>query len=188
MDALWAQIQALLGLGSDQLSATQTGVRTLVVYVTALAIVRLGSKRFLSKASAFDVLVAIMLGSVMSRAIDGSSPLVPTLVASAMLLGVHWLFAVLAWHTDWFGGWVKGHRLLLIKDGQVQEDGMRKAAITPADLTEFLRMESRDPDPAKIERAYMERNGKISVLPYPREPRVVDVAVKSGVQTVRIEL
>lgn len=42
-------------------------------------------------------------------------------------------------------------------------------------------------DPAKIQVAYLERNGKISAIPYPREPRVVNVSVVQGVQTVRIE-
>jgi hypothetical protein len=34
----------------------------------------------------------------------------------------------------------------------------------------------------------MERNGSISVLPQKSEPRIVEVAVKDGVQTVRIEI
>jgi hypothetical protein len=45
-----------------------------------------------------------MLGSIMSRAINGSAPLVPTLLAGAVLLGLHWLFALLAVHTSWFVG------------------------------------------------------------------------------------
>ena len=34
----------------------------------------------------------------------------------------------------------------------------------------------------------MERNGSVSVIPGPSEPRIVDVSVTDGVQTVRIEL
>lgn len=190
MDAFWAQVQAPLGLGMavGDVDSLQMGLRTVVIYVAMLVIVRLGSKRFLSEATPFDVIVAIMLGSIMSRGINGSAPLVPTIVAGAVLLALHWLFAAIAWHTSWFGGFVKGHRLLLINHGKMQEDAMRKTTLTSADLAEALRMETGDPDPAKIERAYMERNGKISVRPYPKEPRVVDVTVKSGVQTVRIEL
>ena len=43
---------------------------------------------------------AIMLGSLVSRAIAGSAPFVPTLVASAVLLALHWLFSAVAvrWH------------------------------------------------------------------------------------------
>lgn len=189
MDIFLAQVQTLLGSGAGiDTESVQMGARTIVIYIATLAIVRVASKRFLSEATAFDVIVAIMLGSIMSRGINSSTPLVPTVVAGAALLGLHWLFATLAYRTNWFGGWIKGHRVLLIKDGQVQEDGMSQAALTSADLAQALRMETRETDPAKIELAYMERNGKISALPYPKAPRVVDVAVNSGVQTVRIEL
>ena len=56
-----------------------------------LAIVRLGSKRFLSKATAFDVIVGIMLGSVMSRAITASASFFPTLLVGGMLFA-RWRF------------------------------------------------------------------------------------------------
>ena len=42
-------------------------LRTIVIYAFSLLIVRLGSKRFLSQATAFDVIVGIMLGSVINR-------------------------------------------------------------------------------------------------------------------------
>jgi hypothetical protein len=111
IQALWEQIQALFGVGADaeHLGAVQIMLRSVVVYASTLALVRVASKRFLSEATAFDVVVAIMLGSIMSRAIDGSTPLHLTVLAGAVLLGMHWLFGVLAFHTDWFGPLVKGN-------------------------------------------------------------------------------
>ena len=44
----------------------QMALCTIVIDVLTLAIVRFGSKRFLSEATAFDVIISIMLGSVMS--------------------------------------------------------------------------------------------------------------------------
>ena len=98
-------IKDLLGLssGSNDLSALQIIIRTVLIYAFTLAIVRLGSKRFLSKATAFDVIVGIMLGSIMSRAITGSTHFIGTLLAGAVLIGMHWLLARLAFHSDWFG-------------------------------------------------------------------------------------
>jgi len=119
--------QAALGVGND-LNAGQTALRTIVIYGVTLLIVRLGSKRFLSKATAVDVIIAIMLGSVMSRGIDGATPLLPTVVAGAALLGMHWLFGVLAFHTNWFGPLVKVERVTLIKDGKIQQEGMRRGS------------------------------------------------------------
>jgi uncharacterized membrane protein YcaP (DUF421 family) len=124
----------------------------------------------------------------MSRAINGSAPFFPTLAAGAVLVGLHWLLAVLAFHIDWFGPFVKGNPVLLIKDGQVQEDGIRRGGITRQDLTQALRKQTKQSDPAKIELAYLERDGGISIIPYEQVRRVFEVSVADGVQTVRIRL
>ena len=184
------QIEIWLGLGRDlnDVGALQMALRTITVYVFTLAIVRFGSKRFLSKATAFDVIVAIMLGSIMSSAINGSAPFLQTILVGSVLVATHWLIARLAFHSDWFGPLVKGKPVLLIKDGEVQQDGMREAGLSDLDLTQALRMQNNHTDPANIKQAYLERNGNISVIPMKREPRVVEVDVKDGVQTVRIEI
>jgi uncharacterized membrane protein YcaP (DUF421 family) len=190
LQTLWNQLQALLGLGRDvvDVGAIQMALRTIVIYAFSLLIVRLGSKRFLSEATAFDVIIGIMLGSVMSRAINGSAPFVPTLLGGAVLVGMHWLLGVLAYHASWFGTLVKGSPVLLIKDGNLQRQGMRQAALSEHDLAQALRLRSNQTDPAKIRLAYLERNGGISAIPRECEPRVVDVSVEDGVQIVRIEL
>ena len=191
--ALWDPWQTFLGQGEDvePWDIVQTVLRTILVYVITLALVRLGSKRLLGKHSAFDAVVGIMLGSIMSRAINGSAPLLLTIMAGVVLLGVHWLFAMLAYRTRWFGPIIKGKRILLIKDGKPQRRGMREAGLTTHDLREAMRLQRGHTEPARFRRAYLERDGKISFIPYrdaKREPRVCIVSVEKGVQTVRIEI
>jgi uncharacterized membrane protein YcaP (DUF421 family) len=159
-----------------------------LIYILALALVRIGSKRFLSHATAFDVVVGIMLGSILSRAINGSAPFLPTILASGALVGLHWGFAALAASTSFFGPLVKGNPRLLIKDGHVQDAEMRAANLTASDLDEALRLQSHQEDPSKIKRAYLERNGSISVIPYEQEARILDVATEQGVSTMRIRM
>ena len=190
LQSVWEQFQALLGIGSgsSDVTALQMAVRTIVIYSFTLAIVRLGSKRFLSQATAFDTVVGIMLGSIMSRAIDGSAPLFLTMLAGTALVGMHWLMAALALRFSWFGTLVKGNSILLIEDGKVNQQGMKSARLSEHDLKQALRMQNDHTDPANIKKAYLERSGSISVIPFRQEPRVLDVSVKDGVQTVRIEL
>jgi uncharacterized membrane protein YcaP (DUF421 family) len=190
LQTLSDQLQTLLGLGQDvgDVGAAQMALRTIVIYAFSLLIVRLGSKRFLSEATAFDVIVGIMLGSVMSRAINGSAPFFPTLLGGFVLVGMHWLLGVLAYHASWFGTLVKGSPVLLIKDGNIQREGMRRAGLSNNDLEQALRLRSNQTDPTKIQLACLERNGGISILPRKHEPRIVDVSIADGVQTVRIEL
>ncbi len=187
---LWEQFQALLGLELDigEVNPLQMALRTLLIFVFTLLLVRLGSKRFLAEATAFDVIVGIMLGSIMSRAINGSAPFVPTLAAGLVMVGIHWLLGMLSYHLNWFGPIVKGNPILLIKDGEIQQKGLNKAGLSHHDLEQALRLQGCPPDFSLVKTACMERNGDISVLTYPGRPKIMEVDVRDGVQTIRIEL
>ena len=167
----WLQIDSVLGLTRNvqDVGVLQMALRTVVVYAFALAAVRLGSKRFLSQASAFDVIIAIMLGSIMSRAITGAAPMLPILVSGAVLVGLHWLLAALAYRLDWLGPLVKGRPRLLVRDGRPDRDEMRKAGVSEHDLEQALRLRARRTDLSGIRLAYLERSGEISFVP--DEPR-----------------
>jgi uncharacterized membrane protein YcaP (DUF421 family) len=148
------------------LGVAQVAIRAALVYAFLLLLVRVAHTRLLGKATPFDIVVSILIGSVMSGAVDGSSPLLPTLAAGAVLVGMHSLFAFVSFHTSWFGKVVKGNRVLLIADGEVREEGLEEAKLSRRDLEEALRLEASETDPASIKRAWLERNGNISVIPY----------------------
>lgn len=172
----------------EGIDAIQAAVRAVVIYGFTLGIVRLGSTRVMGKASAFDDVVAIMLGSVMSRGIDSTNPMLPTLAAGVTLIGVHWVLALAAIHIDRLGAIVKGGRVLLVKNGEMQRGAMTRSGITQNDLEQAIRAESAHRNVSSIERAYLERSGDISVIAAEEEPRVVEVSVERGVQKVRIQL
>jgi len=65
---------------------------------------------------------------------------------------------------------------------------MRRHHISEKDLVCALRTNAALADAHQVRRAYLERSGDVSVIPAPAAPRVVDVQVVAGVQTVRIEL
>jgi len=187
---VWDQLQHVLGVNREpaDLNSAEVAIRTAIVYLASLALVRVASRRFLSQATAFDVIVGIMLGSILSRAVNGSALFIPTMVAGLVLVGLHRLFASIAFHTSVFGPVVKGEPVLLIKNGEIQQDAMQRADVTERDLNQALRLQSDTTDPRNVRRAYMERSGEISVIPYDKEPRVLDVTVEDGVQIIRIKL
>jgi uncharacterized membrane protein YcaP (DUF421 family) len=150
-------------------------------------IVRLGKKRFMGRATAFDVILGIMLGSIVSRAITGNSPFFPALAASGVLVAMHWLFSLIALHWHGFGWMIKGKPVLLVRDGEIDEQVMRKTHMTEHDLWEDLRGKSGS-DLKQIAEARLERNGQLSVLEAKPEPKVVEVKVAEGVKTLRIEI
>jgi uncharacterized membrane protein YcaP (DUF421 family) len=180
--------ESLLGVGAEELTAGQMALRAVLTFVITVAIVRLGNKRLFGKGTAFDLVVAIMIGSVMSRAITTPSALFATWVAGLALIAMHWLLATLSYHLDWFGPLVKGNPVLLVNDGQIQWDAMREGGVSQADLDQALRAEGSAPDPSSVRLAYLERDGSISVVPRKEGPRILEVSVANGVQTVHIAL
>lgn len=178
----------LLGLGAEKdLTALQMGGRALVVYVVTLAIIRLGKKRFMGRATAFDVIVGIVLGSIASRAITGNAPMVPALTAAAVVMALHWGFSAMAVRWEFFGKVIKGRSRLLIKDGEVDEDELCAAHMTRRDLLVAVR-EQGVSEVSQVSEARLERDGSVSVLGRSPEPKIIDIKVEPGVQTVRLEL
>jgi uncharacterized membrane protein YcaP (DUF421 family) len=189
VDEIGGLLRLALGLGAEarDIGVAQMALRAVVVYVATVLVVRLGKKRFMGQGTAFDVILGIMLGSTVSRAITGTAPFFPALAAAAVLVALHWLLSGVALRWHGFGTAFKGHERLLIRDGAVDREETRRAHMSERDLWEDLRGEgvSRLEEVAE---ARLERSGKMSVIRARGEPRVVEVRVAEGVQTVRLEL
>lgn len=156
-----------LGLGSEPKALTflQIAIRGIIVFIVSLTMVRLGDKRFLSKKTAFDAILGLILASMLARAVNGSAAFWPTLGGGFILVGLHRLiaFASRRWHG--FGILVKGTSDLVVRDGEILEAGMRRNDLSKHDLEEDMRLKGRVDDIKKIKVAYAERDGHISVVP-----------------------
>lgn len=179
-----------LGLSQEpkDLSVVQMGLRAVLVFLVTIAAVRVGPMRFIGRNTALDFLLAVLLGSVMSRAINGSAPMLPTLVAGFALVAVHWALAVLAFHVSPLGKLIKGKARPLVEDGRPLPGNLRRANFTHDDLLENLRLQGKTEDIGQVKVARLERNGQVSVIASDRPARIVEVRVEDGVQTVRLEI
>ena len=166
MEQLMQALDSALGLrleGKD-LNAWHMSLRAVVVFAAAIVMLRVGDKRFMGKSTALDVMLGIVFGSTVSRAITGNAPFFPALAAGLVLVLLHWALAALALRSQGFGRVVKGHERLLVRDGEIQWGAMKKAHITEHDLKEALRNNGKSPEVSQVQAAHLERNGDISVL------------------------
>lgn len=183
----WFGLLLGLGLKGEELGVWQMSLRAVVVYVVTVIVVRLGKKRFLGRATAFDVILGIMLGSVVSRAVTGNAPFLPALVASAVLVLMHFVFSGIALRWHGFGSLIKGNPRLLVRDGAINERNLRKAHMTEHDMWEDLRSKSVA-RLAQVAEARLERSGQLSVIKAESQPKMIEVTAAEGVQTIRIEI
>jgi uncharacterized membrane protein YcaP (DUF421 family) len=175
--------------GPQSFSVLEMCLRAVGIYLAGWAILRIGGNRFLGQETAFDIVLGFVLGSTLSRAINGSAPLLVTLTASALLVALHHVLAWLTWRSRPLGKLLKGQAMTIIREGRPVDETLRKLRISQGDLDEALRLNGSLDDPGQVREARFERNGSISVIKKDKgEPRVVEVRVQDGIQTVRIEL
>ena len=153
-----------LGLDEDELGIRHMAVRAIVVFAFAVMLVRLGSKRFISGNTAYDVILGVMLGSIISRAITGQSPFLPTLCAALVIVVLHRLCSRIAIRSDSFGTLIKGNTSVLVRDGEVDWKAMERSNLSRNDLLEALRLKQSLSNWEKVKEARLERNGEISVI------------------------
>lgn len=159
-------LDRLLGLNvdADELAFAHMAWRTFIVFVLAVALSRLGARRLLSNNAGFDIMVAIVLGSVLSRGINGQAAFFPSLGASALLVALHHVLATCAFHWHWFSELTKGRAITLVKNGEVDRRGMAATKITADDLDENLRLNGNVATLGDVAEARLERNGAVSVV------------------------
>jgi uncharacterized membrane protein YcaP (DUF421 family) len=151
--------------GSRQhIEAWQECARALVIFPYGLLLIRLIGRRVFGKWSALDIVVSVIVGSALGRAMTGGARLWATLAAVALLMVLHWALAHLAARYRIFSMIVEGESIRLAQDGKLDRRKMRANNITAADLNEALRGKSLE-EPSATKLVAVEPSGKISVLP-----------------------
>jgi uncharacterized membrane protein YcaP (DUF421 family) len=139
--------------------------RATVAFAAALALIRVAGIRTLGKQSTFDALTALILGSVVGRAIvDGGQPFFGCLLAALTIVVLHRLLAWITFRSPRAGAILKGRELLLVRDGRRELKTMRRSCITDEDILEALRQKGKTPDIASSHTIHLERSGDISIL------------------------
>lgn len=165
-DAWYAFLDGLLGLKLDalELEFRHMAWRTAVVFAVAVGLARLGARRFLAHNAGFDIMVAIVLGSVLSRGINGQAAFFPSLGAAILLVAFHHALATLAFHSHAISKLVKGTPQVLVRDGKIDRAAMARTKFTDDDLDENLRLNGNVDGTEDVAEARLERNGSVSVV------------------------
>jgi uncharacterized membrane protein YcaP (DUF421 family) len=139
--------------------------RAFVIFVYGLLLLRLSGRRTFARWSALDVIVSIMAGSALARAMTGSAPLGGTMLAVLLLTVLHWLLARSAAYSHRLAWLLEGRPVIIGEAGAPLKSQMVRYNISETDFHEALRQNGLpEEEVGKTRRITLEPSGKITVL------------------------
>ena len=164
MENITALLDSIFGIETEDLTTLHVLSRAFVIYIIGIILVRLSNKRFVDKLTAFDIIIAIITGSLLSRANTNTNLFLKVLPACLLLILMHRLLSYIASFSDKFGNLVKGHERVLVEDGEILWKAMERSHLSEQDLIQTLRLNTHSENIKKIKVARLERNGDISFI------------------------
>jgi uncharacterized membrane protein YcaP (DUF421 family) len=139
-------------------------VRTTVVYLALLAVLRLTGTRQLGQMSTFDLVLLLIIANAVQNAMVGpDTSLAGGLVAAGVLIAWHTLFQRLRFSSRGMRRLLAGEGIMLIHHGAVLREHCQRAGVTPDELLQALR-EHGVPTTEDVRLAVLEPDGAISVI------------------------
>lgn len=139
-------------------------IRSFVAFFVLLVLVRLMGKQQMSELTFFDYIVGITIGSIASTlSVQLNQNTFATLVGMAIWSLLPIILAYLSLHNIWIRKVVEGEATVVIENGKILEENLRKIRLTIDDLISELRIKDVF-SIEEVEFAMFEANGRLSVL------------------------
>ena len=151
-------------------------IRPIIVYLFLIVGLRLAGKRELAQLNAFDLVVLLTISNTVQNAIIGADNSVTGgLIGATTLLVVNYCVVRFVYSHSALDRIIEGDAQVLIENGQLRRDKLKKELITVAELEEAAHkqgFESLD----VIDRAVLEPGGTVSFLS--KQPSAEDIRYK----------
>jgi len=143
-------------------------LRILVVgvlaYVALIVLLRVTGKRTLSKMNAFDLVVTVALGSTLATVLLSKDvALADGVVAFALLIGLQFIITWLSVRSDAVSTLIKAEPALLVRDGALLRNAMRRERVVEAEVLAAIRQEGYA-TLDEVDAVILETDGSFSVI------------------------
>ena len=154
-------------------------IRTIILYLILIVVIRLMGKRELGEMEPSEFVVAMIIADLASIPMqDNAIPLFSGLVPILAILALELILAVASLKSITVRRLLCGKPVILIENGRLLQNNLRRTRIHLDELTGQLR-EQGIIDLSTVKYAILETNGQISAFPYAKfqPPSAMDAGV-----------
>lgn len=142
-------------------------IRTIILYLLLMLGLRLMGKRQIGELEPSELVLALLISDLAAVPMqDFGIPLLNGVIPILTLLSISMIISVLNLKSIRFRKLICGSPTIVIREGHILQDEMRRTRFTVDELIEDLRQQGVV-DLATVEFAVLETNGQLSVLLYP---------------------
>ena len=164
------------------------GFRTVLFYVIILVALRIMGKREVGELGVIDVVVFIIMAEVAAFALDSTDEkLMEAIVPIGVLLAIQLLTSYVSLKSKKFRDFVDGDPSVLIRDGEIMEEEMKRQRYNLDDLFQQLR-EEKVGSVREVTFAFLEPSGNLSVFTKDGTQPVLALISDGVIQTRHIEI
>ena len=159
-------------------------LRTMFLYLVLIAVIRIMGKRQIGQMEPAEFVVTMLVANLASIPMqDSGIPLLSGLIPIVTVLGLELVFSHLSLKSIFLRKLLCGKPVILIENGNILQNNLRRTRITLDELTGHLR-EKDVLDLESVQYAILETNGNLSVFPYPecRPASAAEAGVKAAEQ------
>jgi uncharacterized membrane protein YcaP (DUF421 family) len=155
-------------LWSPELPPQEVIFRAAFVYLFIQVLFRLAGRKELARWGASDIVLLFLIATAARKSIvaDDAS-LTTAAIALATIVGLDTLLSAVTARSPRIADLVEGPVRQLVRDGALQRDVMRKTRISEDELLARAREKGKE-SLAEVKDAFLERSGKITIVPRER--------------------
>lgn len=147
-------------------------IRSVILYILLIAAIRLMGKRQIGELEPSEFVIAMLLADLASVPMqDLGIPLLAGVIPILTVLAIEILLSVLSYYSIGIRKLLCGTPVLLMINGKIIQENMKKTRVTSDELMEQLR-ENGIINLATVKYAILETNGQINAFTYDRQEPV----------------
>lgn len=141
-------------------------LRAVAIYFLLMVLFRITGRRSLAQMTPFDLVLLLIVAEATQQGLLGNDfSVTNAFVVILTLIGIDILLTFLTHRSRSLDRWVNDVPLVLIEDGRVIDDRLRKARVSVDDILEQARMTQGLERMDQIRYAVLERSGGVSIIP-----------------------
>jgi uncharacterized membrane protein YcaP (DUF421 family) len=159
-------------------------VQAIIYFLSAMILLRITGKRTISQMTPSETVIMIGIGTVLVHPLKSEMPWVSVYHGVLIVLGVV-IVSLLQIYLPKSKKWLMGEPILLIREGQVLNDNLKKARIPIDELKMMLRLNQIN-DISKVKSASFEVSGRLGIEVYPEHSYATKKDIEDLKQAIKL--